>query len=564
MFAAALALVPAAPAAADDSVDQHQDTMEVSPGQGIPFISQSFKPSVTGQLVMVSLGTRKTSATALRVSVRDADQTTGKPVGSDLAAAPSDTAIWAQSFRDFRLSTPLSVTAGHSYAIVIQAGTGFFWYYSSSPTSYPDGQMWECGSACTNAANWNADVRAADLAFKTWRSGGTPTPTPTPNGAPALDPTSANVTVAEGSGVPTMSGTYRDPDGDTVDFTATSGTVARTTGTFQGTWLWTGAAADEGTQTITVSGNDHHGHTVAARPFTVTVTGVKPTVSVTGATSVPEGSSAQYTGSAWAPDTSDRSAGYSYGWYVTKNGQAYGTDGTASTFTFSPDDDGAYVITFEATDDGQMSDEKQYAVTGRNVPPTATIASATNTIPIVLTTGENVTFAASFSDPGVQDTHTASWSWGDGTSSPAQDLGQGGSGNFSAVHNFITTGAHTITLTVRDDDGGEGTATATVKVMTTAEALDAISGYLAKVQGLNKGQLNSLQAKLDAAKDSFARGDAKTCNNQLSAFLNELTADAKTGKVSAADANNIGLAVNTMRGSLGAFNRFLEWLPLAI
>jgi hypothetical protein len=564
VFAAALALVPAVPAAAVETVDQHQDTMEVSPGQGIPFLSQSFKPSASGQLVMVSLGSRKTSTTALRVSVRDADQTTGKPVGSDLATAPSDTGTWAQAFRDFRLSTPLSVTAGHAYAIVIQAGTGFFWYYSSSPTSYPDGQMWECGSACTSAANWTADSRAADLAFKTWSSGTTPTPTPTPNGAPTLDPTSTNVTVAEGSGVPTMSGTYRDPDADTVDFTASSGTVVRTTGTFQGTWLWTGTAADEGTQNITVSANDHHGHTVAARPFGVTVTGVKPTVSVSGATSVPEGSSTQYTGSTWSPDASDRSGAYTYGWYVTKNGETYGTAGTASTFTFTPDDDGAYVITFEATDDGQMSNEKEYAVTGTNVPPTATIASATNTIPIVLTTGENVTFAGSFSDPGVLDTHTATWSWGDGSSSPAQDLGQGGSGNFSAVHNFTSTGSHTVTLTVRDDDGGQGTATATVNVMTTAEALDAISGYLARVQGLNKGQLNSLQAKLDAAKDSFGRGDAKTCNNQLSAFLSELSADAKTGKVSASDANNLGLAVNTVRGSLGTFNRFLEWLPLAI
>jgi hypothetical protein len=84
------------------------------------------------------------------------------------------------------------------------------------------------------------------------------------------------------------------------------------------------------------------------------------------------------------------------------------------------------------------------------------------------------------------------------------------------------------------------------------------------VQGLNKGQLNSLQAKLDAAKDSFGRGDLGACNNQLSAFLNELLADAKTGKVSASDANNLGLAVNTVRGSLGTFNRFLEWLPLTI
>jgi len=103
-----------------------------------------------------------------------------------------------------------------------------------------------------------------------------------------------------------------------------------------------------------------------------------------------------------------------------------------------------------------------------------------------------------------------------------------------------------------------------VKVMTTGDAIDAISKYLGGVQGLNKGQLNSLQAKLGAAKASFTRGDTKACSNQLDAFLNELLADAKTGKVSASDANNLGLAVTTVKGSLGTFNRFLEWLPLAI
>ena len=88
------------------------------------------------------------------------------------------------------------------------------------------------------------------------------------------------------------------------------------------------------------------------------------------------------------------------------------------------------------------------------------------------------------------------------------------------MHNFATTGSHTVTLTVRDDDGGQGTATLTVNVMTTADAIDAISKYLSTVQGLNKGQLNSLQVKLDAAKASFARGDAQACSNQLGAFLN--------------------------------------------
>jgi len=534
--------------------------MEVTPGQAIPFVAQSFTPSISGQLTMVSIGSRKTSTTALRVSVRDAVQSSGRPAGSDLATAPADSGTWGQSFRDFRLSTPLAVTGGHVYAIVIQApATGFLWYYSSNPASYTGGQLSVCGTVCTTSSNWNPDTRAMDLAFKAWMAGSSPAP----NAAPTVQSDGRNVIVNEGT-APTMQGSYQDADGDTVTLTSSSGAVARTSGTSNGRWTWTGVAADEGTQTITISANDGHGHITAALPFTVTVVGVKPTLTVTGPTSVAEGSTTQYTGTAWSPDPSDRAAGFTYGWYVTKNGETYGPEGTASSFSFSPDDDGAYVITFEATDDGQVSNEKQYPVTGTNVNPTPTITGVSNSIPIVLTTGENVTFSGSFVDPGVKDTHTATWSWGDGSSSPAQDLGQGGTGTFNAVHNFATAGLHTVTLTVADDDGGQGTASVNVNVMTTAQALDAISGYLGKVQGLNKGQLNSLQAKLDAARDSLDKGNPQACNNQLAAFLNELWADARTGKVSATDANNLTLAVNTVRGSLGTYNRFLEWLPLAI
>jgi hypothetical protein len=560
LFAAALALVPALPAAGADSVDQHQDTMEVTPGQAIPFVAQSFTPSASAQLTMVSVGSRKSSTSALRVSVRDADQSSGKPSGSDLATAPADSGTWAQSFRDFRLSTPLAVTGGHVYAIVIQApASGFFWYYSSNPASYPGGRLSVCGSLCSTTANWNPDTRAMDLAFRAWTAGSSPAP----NVAPTVQADGRNVIVNEGT-APAMQGSYQDSDGDTVTLTASSGSVARTSGTSNGRWTWTGVAADEGTQTITVSANDGHGHTTAAQPFTVTVVAVKPTLTVTGPTSVAEGSTMQYAGTAWSPDASDRTGGFSYGWYVTKNGVKYGTEGTAASFSFSPDDDGAYVITFEATDDGQVSNEQQYPVTGTNVNPTATITGVLNTVPIVLTTGENVTFSGSFTDPGLKDTHTETWSWGDGSSSAPQDLGQGGTGSFTAVHNFASAGLRTVTLTVADDDGGQSTAAVNVNVMTTAQALDAISGYLGKVQGLNKGQLNSLQAKLDAARDSFDKGNSQACNNQLAAFLSELLADAKTGKVSAADANNLALAVNTVRGSLGTYNRFLEWLPLAI
>ena len=96
------------------------------------------------------------------------------------------------------------------------------------------------------------------------------------------------------------------------------------------------------------------------------------------------------------------------------------------------------------------------------------------------------------------------------------------------------------------------------------ETLNAIAGYVQNLPSLNAGQKNSLTVKLNAAAASASRGDMKTSNNQLNAFLNELQAYVNTGKVSALDAANLRGAVYAVKGSIGMYNRFLEWWPLGI
>ena len=96
----------------------------------------------------------------------------------------------------------------------------------------------------------------------------------------------------------------------------------------------------------------------------------------------------------------------------------------------------------------------------------ATLTSADDTDPAVLGTitapvspiQVNTQFTASdtFTDDS-DDTHTASWDWGDSTTSTGTVTESGGSGSVQDTHTYSTPGVYTITLTVNNSDGTTAT-----------------------------------------------------------------------------------------------------------
>jgi len=248
-----------------------------------------------------------------------------------------------------------------------------------------------------------------------------------------------------------------------------------------------------------------------------TPTNRPPTVSAGGPYSVNEGSSVVVTASGNDPD-----AGVlAYAWDLDNNG-TFETAGQSATLV-AIDGPAVKTITVKATDPGGLSATSSTTVYVANVPPSAGIIVGPSG-PVQVNSVINA--SASFTDPGVVDSHTASWNWGDGTSSPGTVGESNGSGAVGGSHAYAQAGVYTITLTVTDKDSGSGQASFQYAVVydpnagfvTGAGVIDspagayasypslfgkAIFGFVAKYQVGANTPIGSTQFRFQLAGFSF-------------------------------------------------------------
>jgi hypothetical protein len=197
-----------------------------------------------------------------------------------------------------------------------------------------------------------------------------------------------------------------------------------------------------------------------------------PTAEAGGPYSVAEGGSVMLDGSG-SSDPNEPTGGLTYEWDL--DGDAvFGEAGeTGATPIFSAagfDGPTSRVVTLRVTDAGALSDTDTATVNVTNVAPTV---AAPAVAPEPSAESQAATASAAFSDPGVPDTFTCTVDYGDGSGPVAGSVA--GSTCTGPAHVYADDGPYTVEVTVSDDDGGSGSASAGHGVDNVAPSIIAIT-----------------------------------------------------------------------------------------
>jgi hypothetical protein len=121
---------------------------------------------------------------------------------------------------------------------------------------------------------------------------------------------------------------------------------------------------------------------------------------------------------------------------------------TSPTASHTWYDDYTGIVTVEVSD-GEETDTATADVTVNNVAPVV----ETLTVPIIpIKVNDPVYISGTFSDVGIEDSHTATIKWAEGIEKAGTVDGYSVTGS----HSYTSAGVYTITLMVTDDDSGSG------------------------------------------------------------------------------------------------------------
>ncbi|HEX8173323.1 MAG TPA: DNA/RNA non-specific endonuclease [Thermoanaerobaculia bacterium] len=168
-----------------------------------------------------------------------------------------------------------------------------------------------------------------------------------------------------------------------------------------------------------------------------------PSATVTAPATTFEGT--PVTATAEAHDV-DENESFTFAWTVTKDGVAFAS-GSGASITFTPDDNATYVVSATVKDAAGATGSDAAAVAAANIAPAIVAVSGPTS---ALQLGSAASLSVSYFDAGAADTHSATFTWDDGTTSTATCA----AGVCSASHSYASTGVYGVAVVLADDDGG--------------------------------------------------------------------------------------------------------------
>ena len=121
-----------------------------------------------------------------------------------------------------------------------------------------------------------------------------------------------------------------------------------------------------------------------------------------------------------------------------------------------------------------MSTNAGTSVTVNNVLPVAGTITAT---PAVIAIGAGSEVRLNFTDVGVQDTHTCTFTWDGALGTPTPVVTEAsGSGYCKATQTFTTAGVYTVRVTLNDDDLGTASVVSEVMVVVYDPSAGFVTG----------------------------------------------------------------------------------------
>ncbi|MBL3535639.1 MAG: PKD domain-containing protein, partial [gamma proteobacterium endosymbiont of Lamellibrachia anaximandri] len=198
---------------------------------------------------------------------------------------------------------------------------------------------------------------------------------------------------------------------------------------------------------------------------TVTVKNVAPTANAGPDPTINEGDTANFSGSFSDPGSVDtHTIEWNFG-----DGSATVSGSLTPSHTYA--EDGVYTVTLTITDKDGGANTDILTVTVNNAAPIVEAGPNQGGTP-----GDPIALVpATFTDAGVEDTHTATIDWGDGATDAGTVTQGAGSGSVAGSHAYAADGNYTVTVMVTDDDGLFGSDSFQVSLTTanvgpTAEA----------------------------------------------------------------------------------------------